>query len=78
MNAPGDERLMRYFDGEREVLQEQGMTPPRAQTVAEIERRLLDLYRDPGLTEKPKLLEQRGQAMAIWGVGASTRKLDVG
>ena len=35
---------------------------PRAQTVAEIERELLELYRDPGLTEKPALLEQRGGA----------------
>jgi 6-phospho-beta-glucosidase len=30
--------------------------------VADIERRLLELYRDPGLTEKPALLEQRGGA----------------
>src|SRR5205085_11296921 len=35
---------------------------PRAQTVAEIERGLLELYRDPNLTEKPALLEQRGGA----------------
>ena len=30
--------------------------------VAEIERGLLELYRDPSLTEKPALLEQRGGA----------------
>ena len=35
---------------------------PRAQTVAEIERDLLSLYRDETLTEKPALLEQRGGA----------------
>jgi len=35
---------------------------PRAATVAEIERELLELYRDPGLTEKPALLERRGGA----------------
>ena len=35
---------------------------PRATTVAEIERELLDLYRDPQLTEKPPLLERRGGA----------------
>lgn len=35
---------------------------PRAQVVAEIERGLLDLYRDPTLNEKPALLEQRGGA----------------
>ena len=32
------------------------------QTVAEIERELLELYRDPALDEKPALLEQRGGA----------------
>ena len=30
--------------------------------MAEIERELLELYRDPALTEKPALLEQRGGA----------------
>ena len=38
------------------------MTTPRARVVAEIERNLLDLYRDPALSEKPALLEQRGGA----------------
>lgn len=38
------------------------MTTPRARTVADIEQRLLDLYRDPSLNEKPALLEQRGGA----------------
>jgi 6-phospho-beta-glucosidase len=53
---------LRYFYAEREVVEEQRTTPPRAQTVAEIERALLELYRDPELTEKPALLEQRGGA----------------
>jgi 6-phospho-beta-glucosidase len=53
---------LRYFYAEREVVQEQRMTPPRARTVMQIERGLLDLYRDPSLTEKPALLEQRGGA----------------
>jgi 6-phospho-beta-glucosidase len=53
---------LRYFYAEREIVQEQRMTPPRAQVVAEIERELLDMYRDPALTEKPALLEQRGGA----------------
>jgi 6-phospho-beta-glucosidase len=53
---------LRYFYAEREVVQEQRMTTPRAKTVAQIERSLLDLYRDPSLTEKPALLEQRGGA----------------
>jgi 6-phospho-beta-glucosidase len=53
---------LRYFYAEREVVEEQRTTQPRAQTVAEIERALLDLYRDPELAEKPALLEQRGGA----------------
>ncbi|MDX6442297.1 MAG: 6-phospho-beta-glucosidase [Gaiellaceae bacterium] len=44
------------------VLAEQLVGVPRAQTVAEIERELLQMYRDPSLTEKPALLEQRGGA----------------
>jgi 6-phospho-beta-glucosidase len=53
---------LRYFYAEREVLQEQRMGPPRAKVVADIERKLLDMYRDPNLTEKPALLEKRGGA----------------
>jgi 6-phospho-beta-glucosidase len=53
---------LRYFYAEREVVQEQRMSPPRAQVVAEIERELLDMYRDPSLAEKPALLERRGGA----------------
>jgi 6-phospho-beta-glucosidase len=53
---------LRYFYTERDVVAEQRVEPPRAQTVAEIERRLLDLYRDPALSEKPALLDQRGGA----------------
>jgi 6-phospho-beta-glucosidase len=51
-----------YFYAEREVLEEQRTSPPRARTVMRIERGLLDLYRDPSLAEKPALLEQRGGA----------------
>ena len=53
---------LRYFYAEREVVGEQRVEPPRAQVVAEIERQLLELYRDPALTEKPALLDQRGGA----------------
>ena len=35
---------------------------PRAQEVMEIERGLLEMYRDPALEVKPKLLEERGGA----------------
>jgi 6-phospho-beta-glucosidase len=53
---------LHYFYAHDEVLREQLDGVPRAQTVAEIERELLQLYRDPGLTEKPALLERRGGA----------------
>jgi 6-phospho-beta-glucosidase len=53
---------LHYFYAHDRVLAEQQVGVPRAQTVAEIERRLLELYRDPSLTEKPALLEQRGGA----------------
>src|SRR5438045_4699618 len=53
---------LRYFYAHDEVLREQLDGVPRAQEVAEIERGLLELYRDPNLTEKPALLEQRGGA----------------
>src|SRR5205823_9381596 len=53
---------LRYFYAERDVVREQRTEPPRAEVVADIERRLLELYRDPGLAEKPALLEQRGGA----------------
>ena len=53
---------LRYFYAHDAVLREQADGVPRAQTVAEIERGLLELYRDPNLTEKPALLEQRGGA----------------
>jgi 6-phospho-beta-glucosidase len=53
---------LRYFYTERAVVEEQRVLAPRARVVADIERRLLELYRDPSLTEKPALLEQRGGA----------------
>ena len=53
---------LRYFYAERAVIREQAVTPPRARVVMDIERRLLELYRDPSLAEKPALLEQRGGA----------------
>jgi 6-phospho-beta-glucosidase len=53
---------LRYFYRHHDVLAEQLTGKPRAAEVAEIERELLELYRDPSLTTKPKLLEQRGGA----------------
>ena len=53
---------LRYFYAHARVLEQQRSEVPRAETVAEIERELLQLYRDPNLVEKPALLEQRGGA----------------
>ncbi len=65
---------LHYFYAHDQVLGEQLEGVPRAATVAEIERELLELYRDPNLVEKPALLEQRGGAFyseaAIGLVGA--------
>jgi 6-phospho-beta-glucosidase len=65
---------LHYFYAHDEVLAEQVGGTPRALTVMEIERGLLDLYRDPSLVEKPALLEQRGGAFyseAAIGLAAS-------
>jgi 6-phospho-beta-glucosidase len=53
---------LRYFYAHDEVLAEQLDGTPRAARVAEIERELLALYRDPAVDRKPALLEQRGGA----------------
>jgi 6-phospho-beta-glucosidase len=53
---------LRYFYAHDRVLEQQRSEVPRAQTVAEIERELLELYRNPHVTEKPALLERRGGA----------------
>jgi 6-phospho-beta-glucosidase len=65
---------LHYFYAHDQVLADQLAGVPRAATVAEIERELLELYRDPQLVEKPPLLERRGGAFyseaAIGLVGA--------
>ena len=55
---------LRYFYATDEVLREQlsGSKRSRAEEVMEIERGLIEMYRDPNLTEKPALLEKRGGA----------------
>jgi 6-phospho-beta-glucosidase len=55
---------LRYYYMTDEVLREQlsGARKSRAQEVMEIEHDLLEMYRDPHLTEKPSLLEKRGGA----------------
>jgi 6-phospho-beta-glucosidase len=53
---------LHYFYAHDRVLAEQRDGVPRAQTVSEIERELLEMYKDPNLAEKPALLDQRGGA----------------
>jgi 6-phospho-beta-glucosidase len=53
---------LHYYYAHDRVLAEQLEGVPRAQAVAQIERQLLEMYRDPSLNEKPALLEQRGGA----------------
>lgn len=53
---------LRYFYCHDIVLAEQRVGTPRAAAVAEIEEQLLEIYRDPEISEKPALLEKRGGA----------------
>ena len=53
---------LRYFYRRDEEVARLRQAKPRAQEVAEIERELLGMYRDPELAEKPTLLERRGGA----------------
>jgi 6-phospho-beta-glucosidase len=65
---------LHYFYAHDQMLAEQRDGVPRARQVMEIERELLEMYRDPALAEKPALLEQRGGAFyseAAIGLAAS-------
>ena len=53
---------LRYYYLTRTVLEEQRNGHTRAREVIDIEARLLEMYRDPTLTEKPALLASRGGA----------------
>ena len=53
---------LRYFYEHDHVVEQQRTKPSRAAEVAEIERRLLEMYADPAVDEKPALLRQRGGA----------------
>jgi 6-phospho-beta-glucosidase len=53
---------LRYFYEHDRVLAEQRGAMPRALKVKQLEEQLLDLYRDPELSTKPQLLEERGGA----------------
>ncbi|MFE3328469.1 6-phospho-beta-glucosidase [Streptomyces sp. NPDC059176] len=53
---------LRYFYAHDEVVRDLATKPPRAAEVAALERRLLAMYGDPALAEKPELLARRGGA----------------
>ncbi len=72
---------LHYFYAHDQVLAEQRDGVPRAAVVAELERELLELYRDPSLAEKPAQLEQRGGAFyseAATGLVASLAGVEDG
>src|SRR3954453_13552674 len=70
---------LRYYYAHDEVLAAQlNGEKPRAQEVAEIERELLELYKDPRTTAKPKLLEQRGGAFYSEAASRLVRSLHTG
>jgi 6-phospho-beta-glucosidase len=53
---------LRYYYAHDEVVGELRTKPSRAAEVAAMERRLLEMYGDPALDEKPALLSRRGGA----------------
>jgi 6-phospho-beta-glucosidase len=69
---------LRYFYAHDRVLAEQLGDMPRAARVMEIERALLELYRDPELAEKPALLEHRGGAFYSEAAVGLVRSLSTG
>jgi 6-phospho-beta-glucosidase len=69
---------LRYFYAHDRVLAEQLGGTPRAARVMEIERELLEMYRDPQLAEKPALLEQRGGAFYSEAAVGLVRSLATG
>ncbi|WP_018685060.1 6-phospho-beta-glucosidase [Actinokineospora enzanensis] len=53
---------LRYFYEHDAVVEEQRVSPTRASAVADVERKLLELYADPAVDTKPDLLGSRGGA----------------
>ena len=64
---------IRYYYLTRTVLAEQQNGHTRAQDVMDIEARLLEMYRDPALTEKPELLDPSRGRLLQRGRGATHR-----
>jgi 6-phospho-beta-glucosidase len=69
---------LHYYYFPSEVLEHQRTHPSRAEEVMEIEAGLLELYRDPSLDEKPKLLEERGGAFYSEAAAALVASLHAG
>lgn len=53
---------LHYFWEHDKVVEHERAHPSRAEEVAEVERRLLDIYRDESVSSKPGLLSKRGGA----------------
>ena len=78
---------LRYFYQHDVVVDEQRDARTRAQDVAEIERQLLEIYRDPSVDTKPELLTRRGGAFyseaavqllaAVWNDTGDVQVVDV-
>ncbi len=69
---------LRYYYATGDVLREQLDGASRATDVINIERELLELYRDPTLVRKPALLEQRGGAYYSEAAAALIESLHTG
>jgi 6-phospho-beta-glucosidase len=69
---------LHYYYLTDKVLEEQRHSKPRAQEVMEIEAGLLDMYKDPALDTKPKLLEERGGAFYSDAAAALVASLHAG
>ncbi len=69
---------LRYYYRTSEVLEHQRSHRTRAEEVLEIEEGLLELYRDPALDTKPKLLEERGGAWYSDAAAALVASLHAG
>jgi 6-phospho-beta-glucosidase len=69
---------LRYYYLTSEVLAHQRSSRTRAEEVMEIEADLIEMYRDPTLDTKPKLLEERGGAFYSDAAAALIASLHAG
>jgi 6-phospho-beta-glucosidase len=69
---------LHYYYLTHRVLEHQRTSRTRAEEVMEIEQGLLELYRDPALDTKPKLLEERGGAFYSDAAAALVASLHAG